>query len=184
MRAGVLAISGRLVPVLLAPTPAIQPAAHAPLADCVERGREFFGERAASGDLRTAESIRTKLDQVNGAMAQFVGDVARSTAPEVWRAPFATFLQTWATFYGDARSSWWSQQWGDTYTQAERFETRLAEWQADFSRKGYGTLSGPRLLPEAGERARAAEGISTGLKVLGVGLVVAGVAYVVAKVVP
>lgn len=38
--------------------------------------------------------------------------------------------------------------WGDTYTQAERFEMRLTDWRADFATKVYGVATAPPTRPE------------------------------------
>lgn len=98
---------------------------------------------ALEGGLRTPGSIRTKLAQVNADVAAFTADVARSSAPETWKVAYTGWLSTWGSFYVETSNSWWAQQWGDTYTQAERFETRLSDWRADFTTKGYGGTTAP-----------------------------------------
>lgn len=138
--------------------------------------------QAASGDLLFPAAIRAKLDEVNGAMAAFVVDVARSSAPEVWRAQFAAFLQRWGTFYVEMRDSWTAMMTSTTYSQTERFETQLAAWQADFQAKRYGTVTGPVVQPEAADHEKAASALGTGLKVLGVGLGILGVGWLISKV--
>lgn len=144
-------------------------------------GRCLPSPSAAAGDIRTPAAIRSKIEQVNAAMIAFTLDVTRSTATPVWRDAFTAFLQSWGTFVTENRDSVWSQLWGDTYTQAERFETRLREWQDDFMRKGYGSLSAPLVRPEQADRERSSSQWATAAKWAAIGVAAIAGAYVVAQ---
>jgi hypothetical protein len=136
---------------------------------------------AASGDIRTPATIRSKLREVNAAMISFTEDVARSSASESWRSAYAAFLQAWGSFYAENAESLWSQMWGDTYTQAERFEQRLRDWQTDFRSKNYGAVSAPALRPEIENRGT---GIGDLAKWGAIAAAVVAAAVVVVYVVP
>jgi len=136
---------------------------------------------AAAGDIRTPASVRTKLEQVDSQVQAFTRDVAISSASDAWRQAYAGSVRAWRVFYDDARSSFFSQLWGDTYTQAERFEERFADWQADFRRKGYGAVTEP-ITPEVREREAVASQWSTAAKYAAGAVALVAVAVVVSQV--